>query len=258
MPLFYKVVEGLVLAMPVEQFLKPLPANKRQIRPTKFHDFTAENTIDRQETLNSRPFLVPHSNTEQHKNSFFARTTTDWSHISDDQVKAPTLKDFKQWIITQSTIWFAHVHCPPSHLYLKLGPVMYHIKFKIKTVFVLFLFLKCSLVLGQNNWVGMHATLCLPGLINLNVSESSFNINWHLSWTDLNYSFSCFLSCYMMNSFPPWYWHHSLLTLWLTGLYMSSNLTSLALSQARKFDFILQETQVVAFVDADVGNGFFH
>ena len=72
---FHKVVEGLVPAMPVEQFLKPLPlpvpANKRQIRPTKFQDFTVENIIDRQATLNSSPFLVPHSNTEQHKNSSF-------------------------------------------------------------------------------------------------------------------------------------------------------------------------------------------
>ena len=85
----YKVVEGLVPAMPVEQFLKPLPASKGQIRPTKFHDFTAENIIDKQATLNSRPFLVPHyrgnSNTEQHKNFLFllVRTTTDWNHLSD-------------------------------------------------------------------------------------------------------------------------------------------------------------------------------
>ena len=68
---FYKVVMGLVPAMPVEQFLKPLPTSKRQISPTKFQDFTARNIIDRQTTLNSRAVLVPHSNTEQHKNSFF-------------------------------------------------------------------------------------------------------------------------------------------------------------------------------------------
>ena len=49
----YKVVEGLVPAMPVEQFLKPFPANKRQNRPTKFQDFTAKNIIDRQATLNA-------------------------------------------------------------------------------------------------------------------------------------------------------------------------------------------------------------
>ena len=69
-----QVVEGLVVvpAMPVEQhFPKTLPANKRQISPTKFQDFTAKGIIDEQATLNSRPFLVPHSNTEQHKNLFF-------------------------------------------------------------------------------------------------------------------------------------------------------------------------------------------
>ena len=98
--------------MPVEQFLKTLPANKRQIRPTPFQDFTAENIMDRQATLNSRSFLVPHSNAEQHKNSFFFSTITDWSHLSDDRVKAPTLEDFKQQIVTQSTIC---MHTLPSH-----------------------------------------------------------------------------------------------------------------------------------------------
>ena len=101
---FYKVVMGLVPAMPVEQFLKPLSTSKRQISPTKFQDFTAKNIIDRQTTLNSRAVLVPHSNTEPHKNSFFVRTTTDWNHLSDDQVKAPVLEDFKRRIATQSTI----------------------------------------------------------------------------------------------------------------------------------------------------------
>ena len=35
---------------------------------------------------------------------FLVRTTTDWNHLSDGQVKAPTLEDFKRWIATQSTI----------------------------------------------------------------------------------------------------------------------------------------------------------
>ena len=80
--------------MPVKPFLKPLPANKRQIRPTKFQDFTAKNITDRKATLNSRPFLVPHSNTEQH----------NWNHLSDDQVKAPTSEDFRRRIATKITI----------------------------------------------------------------------------------------------------------------------------------------------------------
>ena len=64
-------------------------------------------------SLNSKPFLFPHSNNEQHKYSFFVHTTTDWNHLSDYQMKAPTLEDFKQRIVTQSTIWFAHAHSPP-------------------------------------------------------------------------------------------------------------------------------------------------
>ena len=35
------------LFMPIKQLLKPLPANKRQIRPAKFQDFTAKIIIDR-------------------------------------------------------------------------------------------------------------------------------------------------------------------------------------------------------------------
>lgn len=70
----------------------------------------AEKHKDRQATLNSRPFLVPHSNTQQHKNSFIVPTMTDWNHLSDDQAKAPVLEDFK-WLITTVT----SVCTLPSH-----------------------------------------------------------------------------------------------------------------------------------------------
>ena len=67
------------------------------------------------------PFLVPHSNTEQHKNSFFVHTTTDWNHLNDNQVKAPMLENFKQRIVTQNTIWFACAHSPPITFISKVG-----------------------------------------------------------------------------------------------------------------------------------------
>ena len=35
------------LCMQIKQFLKPLPANKRQIRPAKFQEFTAKIIIDK-------------------------------------------------------------------------------------------------------------------------------------------------------------------------------------------------------------------
>ena len=68
-----------------------LAANKRQIRPANFLDFTVMNIIDTQATLNSRPFLAPHSNTQQHNNSFFVCNTTDWNHPSGGHVKATNL-----------------------------------------------------------------------------------------------------------------------------------------------------------------------
>ena len=46
---------------------------------------------------------------------------TDRNHLSDYQVKAPTLEDFKQWIVTQSTIWFACVHSPAIAAIPKIG-----------------------------------------------------------------------------------------------------------------------------------------
>ena len=60
--------------------------------------------MDGQATLNSKPFLVPHSNTEQHKNFFFIHTATSWNQLSDDQVKVPADEDFKLLISTPSTI----------------------------------------------------------------------------------------------------------------------------------------------------------
>ena len=36
--------------------------------------------------------------------TIFVHTPTNWNHLSDDQVKAPTLQDFKQLIVTPSAI----------------------------------------------------------------------------------------------------------------------------------------------------------
>ena len=81
----------------------------QNIGTRKFQDFAAKSII-RQATLNSRPFLVPHSNRLLNSTRtlflvlFFVHITTDWNHLSDDQVKAPTLEDFRRWITAQSTI----------------------------------------------------------------------------------------------------------------------------------------------------------
>ena len=69
--------------------------------------------MDGQATLNSRPFLVPHSNTKQHKN-FFIHTATSLNQLSDDLVKVRADEDFKLLISTPSTIlaFIPHAHTP--------------------------------------------------------------------------------------------------------------------------------------------------
>ena len=77
------------------------------------------------------PFLDPYSNTEQHKNSvFFVRTITNWNHLSDDQRRPPHLRTSDDGSPPKAPS-NSHAYAPlPSHLYLKLGPVTYHIKIK--------------------------------------------------------------------------------------------------------------------------------
>ena len=77
------------------------------------------------------PFLDPYSNTEQHKNSiFFVRTITNWNHLSDDQRRPPHLRTSDDGSPPKAPS-NSHACAPlPSHLYLKLGPVTYHIKIK--------------------------------------------------------------------------------------------------------------------------------
>ena len=43
----------------------------------------------------SAHYITLRLNLNMHKNSFFVRTTSDGNDLSDDQVKAPTLEDFR-------------------------------------------------------------------------------------------------------------------------------------------------------------------
>ena len=94
----YKVVEGLVPAMPHNQFFQPKSKGKRQIKAKKFENCVTNNVIDRSATCNSRPFLVPNSHTEQYRNSFFVRTTEEWNHLEDSVVTANSVDIFKKRI----------------------------------------------------------------------------------------------------------------------------------------------------------------
>ena len=133
---FYKGVERLVPAMPDKQFLKPLPlpANKRQIRSTKFQDFKAKNIIliARQATLHSKPFLVPHSNTVNNTRTLLFLSAPPLIGTTSVTIKwrLPHLRTSSDGSPPKAPSDLQR-HTPlPSHLDLKLGPATYHIKIK--------------------------------------------------------------------------------------------------------------------------------
>ena len=103
---FYKIVEGLVPAMPPHQFLEPERANKRPIRATtKFKDFIISNVVEKHQTLNSRPYKTISTRTDQlKKTSFFPRTVIDWNQLPDDAVQATSTEAFKRRIPLCSAI----------------------------------------------------------------------------------------------------------------------------------------------------------
>ena len=97
----YKVVEGLVPAVPPEQFLKPKQRNKRQIRAKRFSNCVTNNIVSRSETCNTKAFEIPRSYTDQYKQSFFVNTLLDWNHLDESVVSATTIDSFKNKLLHQ-------------------------------------------------------------------------------------------------------------------------------------------------------------
>ena len=91
----YKVVEGLVPAIPPNEFLKPT-RQKRQVKAKHFESCETTNILDRHISNNNRSFIVEHCKTEQLKHSFFVRTVVEWNHLDTETVRAETVESFKQ------------------------------------------------------------------------------------------------------------------------------------------------------------------
>ena len=60
-----KVVEGLVPAIPADEFLKPQRKKKRQIRSRKYTDYIAKNLVDRHSVNKDRCFVIENCSTGQ-------------------------------------------------------------------------------------------------------------------------------------------------------------------------------------------------
>ena len=90
----YKIIEGLIPAIPPEQYLTPRRPG-RNIRSTSFSDFVASNIVHQYACNNQRGFQVPAAKHDQYKSSFFCRTIVDWNHLSDSIVNSTTVGRFK-------------------------------------------------------------------------------------------------------------------------------------------------------------------
>ena len=92
--LMYKITGGLIPAISPQNYLTPVSANRRRIRPTKYEDFETTNIIDRHEVRNTRGFQLSAYNTKQYQNSFFVQTVVDWNHLEENIVKAGSASAF--------------------------------------------------------------------------------------------------------------------------------------------------------------------
>ena len=98
--LFYRVVEGLVPALPPHQFLTPQKQG-RLIRTVRKDDFQVTNIIRGHARHNTRAYVVPQCATEERKNSFFVRTTTDRNQLDNDTVYSKNKRHSKaSWRLT--------------------------------------------------------------------------------------------------------------------------------------------------------------
>jgi len=91
---FFKVVEGLVPAMPCQDYLTPI-RGKRNIKAKRFQDCVSSNIVERHEVNHTRGFKNFPCRSTIFANSFFPQTVIDWNHLPDSAVRAETLGAFK-------------------------------------------------------------------------------------------------------------------------------------------------------------------
>ena len=98
--LFYKIVQGNVPGLPSSDFLTPM-TSRRTIRAKQFEGYEYQNIIERRTVHNTRGFKVPYTNTAEFKNSFFPRTSVDWNHLEESQIRAPSVESFRSALLTK-------------------------------------------------------------------------------------------------------------------------------------------------------------
>ena len=90
----YKVVGGLVPAIPPEKYLTPQKTS-RNIRPPNRPDYIVQNPVHNLSRNHDRCLEIPSYNTEQYKQSFLPRTIIVWNKLNTSIVQASSLEAFK-------------------------------------------------------------------------------------------------------------------------------------------------------------------
>ena len=92
--LFFKVVEGLVPAIPADKLTKQQKPG-RFIRSSTDKNFISSNTINSYIRNNDRCFVVHPCRTDQLRNSFFCRTVVEWNHLDNNIVHSASVNSFR-------------------------------------------------------------------------------------------------------------------------------------------------------------------
>ena len=92
--LFFKVVEGLVPAIPADKLTKQQKPG-RLIRSSTDKNFISSNTINSYIRNNDRCFVVHTCRTDQLRNSFFCRTVVEWNHLDNNIVYSASVNSFR-------------------------------------------------------------------------------------------------------------------------------------------------------------------
>ncbi|XP_070198630.1 uncharacterized protein [Littorina saxatilis] len=92
--MLFKIINGLVPALPPDSFLTPVSVSRRRVKPKAYEGYESQNILQRQATNNSRCFKAPTSKTDQYRNSFFIKTVIEWNNLSEATVTLTTPSAF--------------------------------------------------------------------------------------------------------------------------------------------------------------------
>ena len=98
----FKVVKGMVPAIPPSDYLEPI-RNRRKITPKTFSDCVSSNPVSKYETNNSNCFKVPLTNNPNgpYSHSLFVKTIVDWNKLCDKSVSAVSVDSFMAQLIAK-------------------------------------------------------------------------------------------------------------------------------------------------------------